>query len=322
MNQNSLAIQVICSHLATNSGTKPYEPKEWSELALVLMENKLEPKNMLTMDSKDLQTVLKYNDTEMTRLQALLNRSPALSFEISEYENMGIHFVTRADAEYPARLKKILGKACPPIFCYSGDLSILNNKTIGFVGSRNIDEKDMCFTKQLVEGAIEKGYTIVSGGAKGTDSMALDTVLEKEGYSIAFLSDSLIGKLKLKVIRKAVQEGQLLLISAVKPDAPWNVGNAMARNKYIYAQSQGTIVIKSDYNKGGTWSGATECLKNGWVPVYCWNNSEYEGNQALLKKGAVPIDLSWNYEISTDNIEKKENNLVNIPQQLSLFDCV
>lgn len=322
MTQNSLAIQVMCSHLATNLGAIPYEPKEWSELAVSLLENKLEPKDLLVMDAEELRNILKYDDVKMNRLQGLLDRSSALSFEISDYENMGVHFTTRADAEYPIRLKKILGKACPPIFCYSGNLDILSHKAIGFVGSRSVNEADMDFTKLIVIRSVENGYAIVSGGAKGTDSVALDTALEMEGNSIAFLSDSLIGKLKLKTVRKAVQEGRLLLISAVKPNAPWNVGNAMARNKYIYAQSQGTVVVKSDFNTGGTWSGATECLRNGWVPVYCWNNTEYKGNQALIEKGAVAIDNFWNCEVKTEDIDLKKEYNPEAVQQISLLDLI
>ena len=33
------------------------------------------------------------------------------------------------------------------------------------------------------------------------------------------------------------------------------------RNRYIYAQSSGTVIIRSDKGKGGTWAGATENLK-------------------------------------------------------------
>ncbi|MDE6672498.1 MAG: hypothetical protein K2K16_09925 [Ruminococcus sp.] len=49
----------------------------------------------------------------------------------------------------------------------------------------------------------------------------------------------------------AVQNGQLLLFSAVKPDMDFTAETAMMRNKYIYVQSAGTVFVRSDYKKGG-----------------------------------------------------------------------
>ena len=88
----------------------------------------------------------------------------------------------------------------------------------------------------------------------------------------------------------------------------------MNRNKYIYASSYGTFVVCSDYNKGGTWSGATEAIRNEWSKVLAWDNKNYSGNQKLIEKGAVP------YEITDDKIldvvTKKEVTY----DQLDLFN--
>ena len=87
----------------------------------------------------------------------------------------------------------------------------------------------------------------------------------------------------------------------------------MNRNKYIYASSYGTFVISSDYNKGGTWAGANEALKNGWTKVFVWNHQDYEGNLKLIEKGAIPYELS---EIAVyETITKQENEF----EQMDLF---
>ena len=82
----------------------------------------------------------------------------------------------------------------------------------------------------------------------------------------------------------------------------------MARNKFIYAQSVGTVIVRSE-KKGGTWTGANENLRNGWCASFCWNKPEYDGNQELIRLGCIPIDDVWdgNPEQSEgDGIKKAE----------------
>ena len=89
----------------------------------------------------------------------------------------------------------------------------------------------------------------------------------------------------------------------------------MQRNKFIYAQSKGTIVVKSDYDKGGTWSGATEALRNGYCPVFCRNNQKSLGNKKLIELGAIAIDENWDGKLDVPMTKKKDSK----EDQLSLF---
>ena len=89
----------------------------------------------------------------------------------------------------------------------------------------------------------------------------------------------------------------------------------MMRNKYIYAQSEATVIVKSDYNKGGTWNGATENLRNQWALTLCRNHPSYPGNKALIEKGAIPVGDDWDGSIQVF-AEKETQKCV---QQLSLF---
>ena len=59
----------------------------------------------------------------------------------------------------------------------------------------------------------------------------------------------------------------LALVSPFYPEVGFNVGNAMARNKYIYCLSEAAIAVHSGKD-GGTWSGALENLKKNWVPMW------------------------------------------------------
>ena len=315
MNERSTAITVLCSHLCVGEGVTPLEPKEYSSFAALLRSKKIDLEDILHFGKQDFMQLLDMTESQTERFLRLLDRSASLSFEISKYESMGITVLTRADVAYPKKLKEKLGNACPPLFYAAGDPTIAAQSAIGFVGSRSIGDGDILFTQSAVQNVLKNGHIIVSGGAKGCDSIAEEPALDAGGAAIAYLSDSMMRKLRNAKALQAVQQGKLLLLSVVKPDAGFNTGVAMMRNRYIYAQSEATLVVKSDYNKGGTWNGATENLKNHWALTLCRNHLSYPGNKALIEKGAIPVEDDWDGNIQVFTEKAKQENA----QQLSLF---
>ena len=312
MNLDSNAILTLCSHICVGEGVRPLEPKEYSELAKKLGNIGKSPKDLFDFTVQDFEQLLDMTSDDIDRVKRLLDRNASLSFDLGQYSNIGIETITRADTEYPRKLKKKLGNACPPIFYYAGDLSLLDRNYIGYVGARTVSAEDVEFTKNAVRKTTSLGYGVVSGGAKGIDTVSGTEALLSESFAIEFLSDSLMKKLKNSDTVRNVQNGNLLLLSVSKPGAGFNVGFAMMRNRYIYAQSEATVV-RSDLNKGGTWTGATENLKNNWCTTLCWEHS-YPGNKALIEKGAIPIPSDWNGIIpeKAQTVEKYE--------QTSIFD--
>ncbi len=325
MNKNSEAIVIFCSHLCTAADIKPLEPKEWGELASLLFSKGLEPNDLLLFSKSDFLEKLEVDEMMASRYLRLLERSGSISFEISKYENMGIMITTRAENNYPRLLKQKLGNNCPPIFYAAGNVELLNKRSVGFVGSRTVNDDDIGFTQNTVSKVLQKGYGIVTGGAKGIDTTSTQTALDNNGFVIEYLADSMMQKMRKADIVKSINRGNLLLLSASSPTAGFNVGFAMMRNKYIYSQSDATIIIKTDKNKGGTWNGAIENLKKGWCTEYC-RNIEYPGNLELIKMGAIPIDENWDGTITKTEFDKskvksiqsevKKHNGV----QLSFFD--
>ena len=204
-------------------------------------------------------------------------------------------------------------------------MELLNKQSVGFVGSRNVSDNDIDFTKNTVTKILQKGYGVVTGGAKGIDTIAAQAALENKGFVIEYLADSMMQKMRKSDIVKSINKGDLLILSAQAPTAGFNVGFAMMRNKYIYSQSDATIIIKSDKDKGGTWNGAIENLKKSWCTEYC-RNIEYPGNVELIRMGAIPIDENWDGTITKTEFDKSKvksiQNQVKKPDgiQLSLFD--
>ncbi len=305
-----MAIILLCSHLQLNNNTIPFEPKEWNDIMLRLKTNKMYPEDILELSVNDFKSILNFDDNLIERIKQLLSRSGSISFELEKLWNRNIGIITSADNNYPKLIKQKLILNHPPLFYYTGELKLLDNEGIAIVGSRNIDNAAIEFTKDLVENAVENDYMVISGGARGIDNTSEGAALGCGGKVISILSDSLGTKIKNRDVIEYIEDGRLLLLSATNPSAGFSVGFAMGRNKYVYTSSVAAFVISSDYDKGGTWAGATENLKNGWVPTFVRKVEYLKGNMELIKKGAIAIE-----NIDFENIINKISNNKLLPSQ-------
>ncbi|MCB2287636.1 DNA-processing protein DprA [Clostridium algidicarnis] len=323
---DSLAIILLCSNLAINfnvDSVKPFTTVEWSKFAKIVLNSSIKrPANLFNLSKEEIERELLISAKDSERIVQLLSKAGQLSFELNELRNLGIKIATRADKSYPAILKKRLKEKCPPVIYYCGDINILNNRLIGVVGSRNIDSDGLNFTQRIGEKIVSENYSLVSGGAKGVDSVAQDAVLKNNGKVVAFIADSMISKIKKKEIREAITKGNLLLMSAINPKSGFTVYGAMDRNKYIYGLSKLTIVVASDYNKGGTWAGATENLKNSWVPLLVRSEDNVpKGNLELIKLGGNVFNCN-SFKSSFEKFLKGEINANEEYYEEDLFSLI
>ena len=192
-----------------------------------------------------------------------------LSQAVERWQTRAIWVVSRADAEYPRRLKARLKEDAPPVLYGCGDAAILDTGGLAVVGSRHVDDALVEYTESIGRLAAKARRTLVSGGARGIDQAAMRGALDAGGKVAGVLADSLERAALNREHRNLLMDGQLVLISPYDPAAGFNVGHAMQRNKLIYALADAALVVSSDYEKGGTWAGAVEQLeKLRFVPVY------------------------------------------------------
>ena len=102
---------------------------------------------------------------------------------------------------------------------------------------------------------------MVSGGAKGVDEAAMLAALEVDGTALGILANGLLPMALSSKWRPHLRKNELCLVSPHYPEAPFHVGNAMGRNKYIYCLADYGLVVRSEKGEGGTWAGATEAIK-------------------------------------------------------------
>lgn len=289
---NTQAILLLTAPLiAGRSAPSPdlLTPGEYKRLARSLHQMGREPADLLSAQADE---ILRDNPAEIeaARIKRLLGRGFALSQAIERWQSRAIWVVSRADPEYPQRLRDRLKEDRPAVLYGCGERSILDSGGLAVVGSRDVDEALVEYTQSIGQLAAKARKTLVSGGARGIDQAAMRGALEAGGKVIGVLADSLEKTALNREHRTMLMEGQLVLVSPYDPGAGFNVGNAMQRNKLIYAFADTALVVNSDFKKGGTWSGAIEQLnKLKLVPVYVrTGGSSSKGLDALQQAGAMP----------------------------------
>lgn len=317
---NEISTYLFCAQLPQTK-TTPLTIIEWNVVVKSLSEHKLEPEALLTMSSEELSTTLTY--ATAAQLRRIINKIEArrklgISLaELEEIEKQGYGLMFRA--KMPQKLKKLTTKFLPPFFYYVGDTSILSNYLLGVVGARSATEEELNETAQIVKEAVKHNVAIVSGGARGVDTTAVDTALENGGKAIVFPSEGLAKWVKKSKIRQFLMNGQLLLMSAQQLNATFTPAYAMQRNKFIHAPSNAVLVSSSKISgtkSSGTWEGVQENIKMKWSPIYVIGKSE--GVQKLLSDGdAVPFttieDLFKHKEsLKTNNIDQFDYNALTL----------
>lgn len=264
-------------------------PGEYKRLARHLRDAKQQPADLLSQQADSvLEGCQSIADKE--RVRSLLERGFLLSQAVERWSSRAIWVVSRADPAYPRRLKSVMKEEAPAVLYGCGEKTILDTGGLAVVGSRQVDDVLVQYTEGVGRLAAHARQTLVSGGARGIDQAAMRGALQAGGKVAGVMANGLEQASMNRDNRERLLEGQLVLVSPYDPGAGFNVGNAMQRNKLIYAFSNAALVVNSDVNKGGTWAGATEQLnKLHFVPVYVRSTGETaKGLDALRKKGAMP----------------------------------
>ena len=314
ISQNTQAILLLTAPLIVGRSQRSPElltPTEYNRVARILFDNQREPADLLGTEASDLFENLQ-SAVDSGRLSRLLARGFLLGQALERWQTRSIWVISRADPIYPRRLKERLKDSAPSVLFGCGDDKILETGGLAIVGSRDVDEVLINYTGSIGRLAAKAGQTVVSGGARGIDKAAMFGSLQAGGRVIGVVTDSLERLALARDCRDYLMDRRLVLISPYDPAAGFDVGHAMQRNKIIYALADAALVVNSDFEKGGTWAGATEQLdKLHLVPVYVRSDEGAgKGLKALLKRGAFP----WpNPEIPAELVKllEKKSTIIN-----------
>lgn len=212
--------------------------------------------------------------------------------ELRLQEMHAVKIVTVFDADYPENLKQI--HTPPLVLYYQGDSFLSASKRIGIVGSRKASTYAHHVIKDLVPELVTQGWSIVSGGALGADTMAHEETLAARGKTIAVLGSGLLQaypESNKPLFKRIVQAGGLL-VSPFPLLAPPEKGNFPARNRIIAGLSMGCVVVQAA-EKSGALITARYALEQGRqifaVPGLI-HDPLSAGCHALIKQGATLVN--------------------------------
>lgn len=299
LSDDGQVVLLLCSSLSlreNDSGpaAPPFKLAEWNQLARKIQNSPLKrPASLPGQTAKALVTSLAITPEEAERILRLLEGAGRLALHLENLFARGMWALTRADDLYPQKLRHTLKHQAPSVLFGSGNVELLRAPSVAVIGSRDLDERGAAFAKAIGRKAVRAGLHVVSGGARGSDRLAMEGAIESDGVAAGILADSLERTIRQPDLRQLLLEDKLVLLTPYVPTAGFSVGAAMGRNKVIYGLADQAVVVSSDFQTGGTWAGAVEALKAGWCPVFVRAaESVPKGNSELLTLGAGALKES------------------------------
>ncbi len=193
--------------------------------------------------------------------------------------------------DYPALLREIHDP--PPILYIRGNRLPRDDLALAIVGTRFATPYGLEMARRLSTAAVQRGFTVVSGLARGIDGMAHDAAIRAGGRTIAVLGG---GVERIYPAEHTALAGQVIesgmLASEHPPRADPTAGAFPRRNRLISGMALGLIVVEAP-GRSGALITAQLALEQGRevfaVPGPINQNSS-RGCHQLIREGAVLIE--------------------------------
>ena len=277
MNVLEEGVLLLCCRLGDNQ-IKPLTLPRFKELGLRVLGSLVGGNHLTELNASDLRRI-GYGTEEAEHIINLLDRQSRLEEYLAHGEALGICAITRVSESYPQKIIKKQAASRPPALFCMGDTALLDKPGVAVVGSRELNAENEQFAKTVGRLAAEEGYVLISGGARGADTVAQEACLEVGGSCVVFVAD----RLDTYTPRQNV-----LYVSEDGYDIPFSAARALHRNGLIHMMGEKTLVAQCTCGKGGTWQGCTENLKRGWSDLFVFDDGS-EAMTALMELGATGV---------------------------------
>jgi len=217
----------------------------------------------------------------------------AVKKELALVEKSGARLITLKDQDYPLRLKNIYDP--PSVLYLKGELREEDDLAVSIVGSRKTTPYGRWVTEKMSRDLVRHGVTIVSGLARGVDSVAHMGALSGGGRTIAVLGcgvDVIYPPENRNLFAKIVEQGAI--ISEFPMGSPPEGGHFPKRNRIISGLSIGVIVVEASEDSGSLIT-ANYALEQGREVFAIPGNVGAIGSRGtnrLIKNGAKLVESS------------------------------
>ncbi len=207
--------------------------------------------------------------------------------ELGKLKQHGIEALTCEDHRYPRRLLEV--GDCPPVLYVRGQLPDHEAPLVAVVGTRRPTAYGRQVAAELVEGLVEHGVMIVSGLARGIDTIAHRETLERGGTTIAVLAsglDLVYPGENLGLAQRIRRSGAL--VSEYPPGVKPRPESFLMRNRIMSGLSLGVLIVEAGERSGALRTahlGADQNREVFAVPGSILS-PESKGTNRLIQEGA------------------------------------
>jgi len=239
----------------------------------------------------------------------------SLEAEMEKLDRYGVKVFTWHDPDYPSRLKEIYDY--PPILYVRGSLLPEDEWCLAVVGTRRATVYGRQVTEEIVADLARSKITIVSGLAKGIDSIAHHSALEAGGRSIAVFAcglDIVYPAENANLARSIIQQGAL--ISEYPLGTRPKADNFPRRNRIMSGLSLGVLIVEAGETSGAMITAHLALEQNREVFAIPGSilSPASSGTNHLIQEGAK---LVRDY---TDILE--ELNLTAVARQIEMREVI
>jgi DNA processing protein len=255
-------------------------------------------KYQILMDDPELKYLYSWSESHWQKYmshpsQNLVNfmsdlHNPTLQNVYESILQSNIQVLTFLDDSYPEKLKEI--HQPPWLLYFIGDICLLNQENIlAVIGTRQPTSYGIQVTNQLIPKLTKVGISIISGLAKGIDSLAQQRALDNGGKVIGVIGGGLrkIYPMENQQLANVIAQKGLML-SEYPPDMPPQKYHFPARNRIISGLSKSILVIEGK-KRSGTFITVQQGLDHGKdifaVPGSIFS-PESIGPNVLIRQGA------------------------------------
>ncbi len=256
---------------------------------------------------------LKQAGLDSRSIDALVTLRPRISLdaEMEKLERYKVKVLTCDDPLYPSRLKEIYDY--PPVLYVRGNFAAEDEPCLAIVGTRRPTIYGRQVTEEIVADLARSKITIVSGLARGIDSVAHRAALDAGGKTVAVFGsglDIVYPGENAKLAQAIMEHGALVseYPLGVKPKAE----NFPLRNRIMSGLSLGVLVVEAGERSGALITAHQALEQNREVFAIPGSilSPASQGTNRLIQEGAK---LVRNY---TDILQ--ELNLTIVVQQAEI----
>ncbi len=205
-------------------------------------------------------------------------------------ESQGITVLTWQDESYPSHLKEI--DQPPPVLYIRGEYLPDDIFAVAIVGTRRITPYGRQITEEIAAFLAANGITVISGLARGVDSVAHQTALKAGGRTIAVLGsgvDKIYPPEHRGLAEQMMQRGAI--VSDYAPGTPPDASNFPPRNRIISGLSLAVVVVEAGETSGAliTAEFAAEQGREVFAVPGSILASQSKGTNKLIQRGALPL---------------------------------